>query len=82
MAEICSALERLYLQLRAGKHTHLKQSYVDKLYQLNKSALYQKDGEVFEGYIRGVTDVGLLQMKTLDGDKEFNFKEIVFLNLS
>lgn len=82
LAEICSALESLYLQLRAGKYNNLKQNYVDKLYQLNKSALYQKDGEVFEGYIRGVTDTGLLQMDTPNGKREFNFKEIVFLNHS
>ncbi|MES2651360.1 MAG: biotin--[acetyl-CoA-carboxylase] ligase [Bacteroidota bacterium] len=80
LAEICSALESLYLQLRAGKHTNIKRAYVDRLYQLNKLALYQKDGEVFEGIIKGVSDTGLLQMETPNGNKEFNFKEITFLN--
>lgn len=82
LAEICSALERQYLQLRVGKHTNLRQNYVDKLYQFNIQALYQKDGEVFEGIIKGVSDAGLLQMETQNGREEFNFKEIVFLNQS
>lgn len=82
LAEICSALESLYLQLRADKRTHLKKTYVNKLYQLNKPAYYKKDGDVFEGVIKGVTDTGLLQMETESGKQEFNFKEIVFLNQS
>ena len=80
LAEICSALESYYLQLRSGKYIYLKQNYVDKLYLLNKSAYYQKGGEVFEGIIRGVSDTGLLKVETEHTLKEFNFKEIVFLN--
>lgn len=80
LAEICSALERLYLQLRAGKHTNIRQSYVDKLYQLNKPALYQKGDEIFEGSIKGVSANGLLRMERNDEIQEFNFKEIAFLN--
>ncbi len=80
MAEICSELESLYLQLRSGKDNKLRQMYVDKLYQVNKVALYEKDGEVFEGMIRGVSDTGLLQLDKQDERCEFNFKEISFLN--
>ncbi len=80
MAEICSELESLYLQLRTGKDNKLRQNYVDKLYQVNKVALYRKDGEVFEGIIRGVSDVGLLQLDRKGEQCEFNFKEISFLN--
>ncbi|MEJ5993969.1 biotin--[acetyl-CoA-carboxylase] ligase [Pedobacter sp. Du54] len=80
LAEICSALESLYLQLRRGKHTDLRKNYVDKLYQLNKKARYQKDGEVFEGTIKGVADSGLLLMEIQSSTQEFNFKEITFLN--
>ncbi|MBP8067718.1 MAG: biotin--[acetyl-CoA-carboxylase] ligase [Pedobacter sp.] len=80
LAEVCKELEHLYLQLRAGKHTKIRKVYVEKLYQLNKLAYYQKNGEVFEGIIRGVSDIGLLKMETDSGDQEFNFKEIAFLN--
>ncbi len=80
LAEICKELERLYLQLRTGKPTNIRKVYVEKLYQLNKLAHYQKDGEVFAGVIRGVSDIGLLQIETESGEQEFNFKEIAFLN--
>jgi BirA family biotin operon repressor/biotin-[acetyl-CoA-carboxylase] ligase len=80
LAEICSAIESLYLQLRTGKHNNLRQAYVDKLYQIDKISLYQKEGVIFEGMIKGVADNGLLQMETRDGMQEFNFKEITFLN--
>ena len=82
LAEICGQLESLYLQLKGGKHTKIKKAYVEKLYQLNKLASYQKDGGVFEGVIKGVADSGLLQMETQSGLAEFNFKEITFLNQS
>ncbi len=80
LAEICGAIESLYLQLRANRHTNIRQSYVDKLYQLNRSAFYLKNEEVFEGTIIGVSDIGLLQMESKNGIQEFNFKEIAFLN--
>ena len=82
LAEICSALESLYLQLRTGKCNNFKQNYVQRLYQFDKKCRYQKDGEVFEGIIKGVTDNGLLEMETSSGEREFNFKEITFLNHS
>ncbi|MGF1923383.1 MAG: biotin--[acetyl-CoA-carboxylase] ligase [Bacteroidia bacterium] len=80
LAEICSALESSYLKLRSGNYTQLRRIYVDRLYQLNKLARYQKDGEVFEGMIKGVSDSGLLQIETKQGKKEFNFREVSFLN--
>jgi len=82
LAEICAALESLYLQLRTGKHTNIRRAYVDKLYQIDEIARYQKGGEAFDGMIKGVADSGLLQMETQGGLQEFNFKEIVFLNQS
>jgi len=80
LAEICNALESLYLQLRSGTCVNLKQNYVDSLYKLRKAGLFEKDGEVFEGSITGVSDTGLLVMETKNGAREFNFKEIIFLN--
>jgi BirA family biotin operon repressor/biotin-[acetyl-CoA-carboxylase] ligase len=83
LAEICSALESLYLQLRTGKLSQLTERYIKKLYQLNIAASYQqKNGEVFEGIIRGVSSTGLLLMEVNGKAFEFNFKEITFLNHS
>ena len=79
LAEICKGLESLYLQLRAGKHNILKENYVDRLYQLNTPASYQKDDGVFEGIIKGVSDAGLLQIDKQGERLQFNFKELTFL---
>jgi BirA family biotin operon repressor/biotin-[acetyl-CoA-carboxylase] ligase len=81
LAEICSALESLYLQLRAGRLANISERYIDKLYRLNKPASYQqKNGEVFEGVITGISATGLLIIDINGQACEFNFKEITFLN--
>jgi BirA family biotin operon repressor/biotin-[acetyl-CoA-carboxylase] ligase len=47
---------------------------------MNKPAFYRQNGEVFEGIITGVSDLGLLQIDREGTKHEFNFKEIEFLN--
>lgn len=79
LSEICAELESQYLQLRAGHDTVLKQTYVDKLYKLNQPAAYRQNGEVFEGTIIGVNDLGLLCLEIEGQMAEYNFKEIEFL---
>jgi len=80
LAEICSQIERLYLQLKAGNYTYLEKCYVDKLYLINKPAAFSQNGEVFEGIIRGVTEIGLLKLEKANRIENYNFKEIEFLN--
>lgn len=80
LAEICSQIESLYLQLKAGNYTQLKQKYVNKLYRFKQKALYRQNGEIFEGEINGVTDIGFLLIKRDQQIFEYNFKEIEFLN--
>lgn len=80
LTEICTQIEQLYLKLKFGKSTQLKDLYVSKLYRLNKLANYSANGEVFEGMIEGITEVGLLKIKTHDGTThEFGFKEVAFV---
>lgn len=80
LAEICSQIESLYLQLKAGKDTFLRAAYVTKLYKINTPSLYRQNGEVFEGTIKGVTDLGLLHIEQGGEVNQYNFKEIEFLN--
>jgi BirA family biotin operon repressor/biotin-[acetyl-CoA-carboxylase] ligase len=80
LTEICSQIECLYLQLKAGNYTHLRTAYVDKLYQINKPSTYRKNDEIFEGTITGVADSGLLNIERDGKLIQFNFKEIEFLN--
>ncbi len=80
LAEICSQIESLYLQLKAGNYTFLMQNYVDKLYRMNEPSLFRQNGEVFEGKITGVSESGLLQLWKDGTNHQYNFKEIEFLN--
>lgn len=79
LSALCSQIESLYLQLKSKKHTALQQNYVSKLYQLHDPAFYRQNGEVFEGTIRGVTEIGLLQVERNQKIELYNFKEIEFL---
>lgn len=81
LKEICTQIEQLYLKLRAGKYTNLKELYVSKLYRLNEVARYAANGKVFEGIIEGISNEGLLKIKPIDGETvEFGFKEVAFIN--
>ena len=80
LAEICSQIESLYLQLKAEKYSFLRDTYLAKMYKINTTALYRQNGEVFEGIIVGVTDSGLLNIKRGDEIMQYNFKEIEFIN--
>jgi BirA family biotin operon repressor/biotin-[acetyl-CoA-carboxylase] ligase len=79
LSEICRELESLYLQLRAERYTELRQMYVDRLYRFNQLATYRQNGEVFEGIIKGISDLGLLLLEKNGELAEYNFKEIEFL---
>jgi BirA family biotin operon repressor/biotin-[acetyl-CoA-carboxylase] ligase len=58
----------------------LKHNYTTKLYQIEKASKYRQNGEVFEGTIKGITDSGLLLLENQGVIKEYNLKEIEFLN--
>ncbi|MCY1535301.1 Bifunctional ligase/repressor BirA [compost metagenome] len=78
---ICNEIESLYLQQRGNINNKLRQMYVEKLYRFNQLASYQKNGEVFDGTITGISEEGLLQVDISGRQHEFNFKEIKFLDL-
>eukprot|EP01012_Entosiphon_sulcatum_P020440 TRINITY_DN25394_c0_g1_i1.p1 TRINITY_DN25394_c0_g1~~TRINITY_DN25394_c0_g1_i1.p1 ORF type:complete len:215 (+),score=31.52 TRINITY_DN25394_c0_g1_i1:867-1511(+) len=78
MKKIAIFMEKYYLILRAGKYSILQNDYLARLYNFDVSALYIKDGEIFEGIIKGVEDGGRLAVETKEGLKSFNFKEIEF----
>jgi BirA family biotin operon repressor/biotin-[acetyl-CoA-carboxylase] ligase len=80
LSEICIQIESLYLQLKSGSYTFLTNAYVDKLYKINTASMYRHNGEVFEGTIIGITDLGLLNVMRNGKAVQFNFKEIEFLN--
>ena len=80
LADICNHIEACYLQLKAGKAGSIKEQYLDNLYRLNRESYFKADEVTFKGVITGVTDTGLLIINTENGEKEFNLKQIQFLN--
>lgn len=77
---LCSFFEARYLQLKAGKTEQIDSDYLHRLYRFNIWCPFSANGNVFEGKIIGVSEIGKLriQLKT-EEIKEFDLKEIVFI---
>lgn len=71
-------LEAWYLLLRRGLITQIKDSYSSSLYGNKELRNFRSAGGSFEGKIEGVDDAGKLLIKTEDGLRYFNFKEVQF----
>jgi BirA family biotin operon repressor/biotin-[acetyl-CoA-carboxylase] ligase len=80
LSQICGDIEAWYLKLKACKYTEIQQQYLANLYWLNQEREYLADGETFKGTITGVRNSGLLVLSTKTGEREFNLKQIQFLN--
>lgn len=67
--------------INEGKFEELKSEYEQYLFRKEKPSTFKKrDGELFMGYIKGVTDKGLLKVLLEDNIiKEFDLKEIKLL---
>lgn len=78
--EICAAVEARYLQLKAGKRLMQRAEYLTSFYQMGKVATYQRtNGTYFTGIIRGISDLGKLEIETETGQEEFALKEVKFM---
>lgn len=74
-----SCVESRYLQLKGKQWELLNVAYHQALYKLNETHLFQStEGPFFKGIITGVTEQGLLKIKTDTGPKTFKLKEITF----
>lgn len=80
LALICSHIEVQYLRLKSGNLNNLQQNYLSGLYKFKQNGLYRRLGETFEGKITDVTETGLLVILSGHTEKQYNFKEIEFLN--
>jgi BirA family biotin operon repressor/biotin-[acetyl-CoA-carboxylase] ligase len=82
LSQICSHIEAWYLKLKAGRLDEIREQYLANLYWLNAEKKFMADGVPFAGTITGVRNDGILVVDTKDGQKEFNLKQIQFLNRS
>ncbi|QKJ32787.1 biotin--[acetyl-CoA-carboxylase] ligase [Mucilaginibacter mali] len=80
LLQICGSIEAWYLKLKAGRLDEIHRQYLANLYWLNQERDFMSDGVAFKGRITGVRNTGFLVLSTESGEKEFNLKQIVFLN--
>jgi BirA family transcriptional regulator, biotin operon repressor / biotin---[acetyl-CoA-carboxylase] ligase len=81
LSEICRHVEAWYLNLKAGKISLVRNSYLSQLYWLNEDKSFKAGERIFNGTITGVREGGLLIVKNNTGEElEFNLKEIEFLS--
>jgi BirA family biotin operon repressor/biotin-[acetyl-CoA-carboxylase] ligase len=80
LSEICKNIEVAYLNLKTGRFDLVRKAYLERLYWLYEDRMYKANGLVFSGRINNVQDNGLLVIHSNGCDKEYNLKEIEFLN--
>jgi len=81
LSEICNNIEGWYLQLKAGKFSLVRESYLSRLYWLNEQHSYRANGDIFDGIIKNVKNNGMLVVhNNFETELEFTFKQIEFLN--
>ena len=81
LSEICNNIEAWYLNLKAGKISFVRESYLNRLYWLNELHSFRANEAVFEGKIKAVKNNGLLVVENnFAAELEFTFKQIEFLN--
>jgi BirA family transcriptional regulator, biotin operon repressor / biotin---[acetyl-CoA-carboxylase] ligase len=76
--DLLEQLEHYLGQLRLNYLKELKKQYLSQLYWFHEQHLFKSD-HLFKGIIIGINDSGFLHMKTDEGEKYFNFKEVVFV---
>jgi len=78
--QLCLQIEQQYLLLKGGRFNMLQQQYQQNLYRLNEVHTYKMvDGKLFQGSIQGVTEIGLLRLKTGQREEQFALKEIGYI---
>lgn len=80
LREISSHIESQYLKLKSGSFNILQENYLGGLYLYNEKGLYRHGDKVFEGVITSIASGGLLVIRSNGIEKQYNFKEVEFLN--
>jgi BirA family biotin operon repressor/biotin-[acetyl-CoA-carboxylase] ligase len=80
LSEICQNIEAAYLNLKAGRFELVRKAYLERLYWLKEDKMFKTNGLVFKGSIKDVKDNGLLIVNDGNQNREYNLKEIEFLN--
>lgn len=62
--------------LMESNYKVLLDRYYEQLLGLNKKGEFEKNGQIMEGMITGISEIGLLKIMTNLGEQEFDLKEI------
>ncbi|MFL5729050.1 MAG: biotin--[acetyl-CoA-carboxylase] ligase [Cytophagaceae bacterium] len=79
LEELLTQLDFYADRLRKGYLKELKEQYLSQLYWSGEQHLFKTEYQ-FSGTITGIDDNGFLIVKTDEGEKYFNFKEIEFVS--
>lgn len=72
-------LEKRYLQLRQGDIESLTNEYLKRLYWINEEHTFSASENNFEGEIIGTDETGRLQIKSTEGIRTFDVKEVSYV---
>lgn len=79
--EFSHHFENYYLMLAENLFSPIDNRYIENLYRKDGYFMYRDSNNKFEARISGITKYGALLLTDRDGiQKEYQFKEIVFLN--
>lgn len=77
---LLSCIEGRYLQLRQQKYDGLMKEYLDCLYWRNEKHIFSSGNMNFEGTIESIGEDGGLLIRTDEGIRSFQVKELVFFS--
>jgi len=77
---LLAALENRYLQLKNNKTELLKEEYLQRLHWRNQLHKFSAGEKEFEGEIIGTDESGRLQIRSSEGVRTFEVKEVSYLN--
>lgn len=79
LAVICSQIESQYLKLKSNTNLLLRDEYLKRLYRFGCPSNFRHNGQVFEGSITGLTELGMLVIESGGKEQAYNFKEVEFI---
>ncbi|MEJ2005936.1 MAG: biotin--[acetyl-CoA-carboxylase] ligase [Cyclobacteriaceae bacterium] len=78
LGELAVDIEKYFLELKNNRHDSLHRNYINQLYRFGEDHLFKAE-DVFSGRIIDVRPSGELVVETLNGERNFWFKEIEFM---
>jgi BirA family biotin operon repressor/biotin-[acetyl-CoA-carboxylase] ligase len=76
--DLLHGFEKRYLELRKGNLNALREEYLSKLYWLQEEHTFLSGNASFTGAIQGIDDSGRLMIKSPNGIRSFDIKEVQY----